>query len=188
MNSEPKIGDFVEMRHSQSHYLFSFLLDAKFFCESKFGPHFHWAIRDGHARPPPANICSHMYTYVKTHTSWRACPLWICWNKTKKNVNCIKKKGENRWELRADMPLIGEKRKTEDRSVCVCVLVREAEQCKTEKLGWTDTDSPRCMLGRSSIIWSDKEQKEPISPHVISSFSSRFLLLVNRTFNWCLLN
>lgn len=44
------------------------------------------------------------------------------------------------------------------------------------------------MLGKSSIIWSDKEQKEPISPHVISSFSSRFLLLVNRTLNWCLLN
>lgn len=58
----------------------------------------------------------------------------------------------------------------------------------TERLVWTDTDSPRCMLGKSSIIWSDKEQKEPISPHVISSFASRFLLLVNRTLNWCLLN
>ena len=72
--------------------------------------------------------------------------------------------------------------------LCPCVLEREAEQHKTERLGWTDTDSPRCMLGKSSIIWSDKEQKEPISPHVISSFSSRFLLLVNRTLNWCLLN
>lgn len=72
--------------------------------------------------------------------------------------------------------------------LCVCMHVCEAEQHETERLGWTDTDSPRCMLGKSSIIWSDKEQKEPISPHVISSFSSRFPLLVNRTLNWCLLN
>lgn len=72
--------------------------------------------------------------------------------------------------------------------VCVCMHVCKGEQHETERLGWTDTDSPRCTLGKSSIIWSDKEQKEPISPHVISSFSSRFLLLVNRTLNWCLLN
>lgn len=70
----------------------------------------------------------------------------------------------------------------------MCVHVCKEVQHVTERLGWTDTDSPRCMLGKSSIIWSDKEQKEPISPHVISSFSSRFLLLVNRTLNWCLLN
>lgn len=86
------------------------------------------------------------------------------------------------------------KKKEESARVCASVwvhggvCVREAEQHETERLGWTDTDSPRCMLGKSSIIWSDKEQKEPISPHVISSFSSRSALLVNRTLNWCLLN
>lgn len=72
--------------------------------------------------------------------------------------------------------------------LCVSMCESGAGQHETERLGWTDSDSPRCVLGKSSIMWSDKEQKEPISPHVISSFSSRFLLLVNRTLNWCLLN
>lgn len=74
------------------------------------------------------------------------------------------------------------------KDVCVLLLCVCAGQHETERLGWTDSDSPRCVLGKSSIMWSDKEQKEPISAHVISSFSSRFLVLVNRTLNWCLLN
>ena len=90
-------------------------------------------------------------------------------------------------------------------SVCMCVCLRERVREKerenemervrmNKKLRDRDRtrvdrhDSPRCMLGKSWITRSDREQKEVISSHVISSISSHFLPTVNRTLNGCLLN